>query len=252
MVDLSAVIITLNEEMDIADCIESVSWCKEILVVDSGSSDKTIQIAASLGARVIHHDFRGFGAQKQFGVDSAKYDWILSIDADERVSPELRACIQRLPLEDIDTAGYLVERIEFFQGRELKYGRARPRELIRLFHRGRGRFSAAVVHEEVCVDGPTETCDGKLLHNSYRSLSEYFTKFNHYTSLHAQERFEKGERTRPWRILISFPKALVNALIIQRGVLDGYKGILMGILHAFYTMIKLAKLYEMQKEQHRK
>ena len=245
---ISAVIVTLDEEHDIGECIESVSWYDEVLVVDSGSKDRTVEIAISMGARVIHRPFEGFARQKQFAVDSAEHDWILSIDADERATRELSSCIQNLDLNADVTAGYIVNRREFFQGRELKHGRSGPLGFIRFFNRRKGRFSQPAVHETVEIHGAPGKCHGDLIHNSYRTLTEHFSKFNLYTSLYAAESYERGDRTVPWRVIASFPKTLIDVLIVRLGVLDGYRGILLGVFHALYVMVRQAKLYEIQRE----
>ncbi len=192
-IKISCVIITYNEEENLAECLKSVSWCDEIIVVDSGSTDKTVEIAEKFGAKVFKKNFTGYGEQKQYAVSLASNDWIFSIDADEVVSNELKKNIlnrfsSKLNLPD----GFLMHRRLIFLGKEFKYGRESKELILRLFNKQSGSFNSAKVHETVELKGRVEKLDGILFHNSYKNLEQYFQKFNDYTSKAADELFKKG------------------------------------------------------------
>src|SRR3989442_9210630 len=167
---LSVVVVTLNEEERLRACLESAAWADELIVVDALSQDKTAQIAREFTDRVVVRPWPGFAAQKNFALDQATGDWILSLDADERVTPELRACVEDILRGDGPAAGYSVPRRNIFWGRWVRHGRLYPDRQMRLFRRGRGRFVDVEVHESVRVDGPVERLEAPLLHASYRDL----------------------------------------------------------------------------------
>ncbi len=243
---ISAVIIVKNEAENIQRVCRSLKWCDEIVVVDCGSDDGTVGLAEAAGARVVFRKFDGYGTQKAFAVSQARNRWILSVDADEEVSAELRDSILALPQED-RMSGYFVTRVDKFNGKILKHTLGSYRKILRLFDRERGNFNTLSVHESVEIEGRTGTLKGLLLHYSYRDIKSYFSKFNTYTSMQAQLNFERGKRTSPFQVLIRFPLAVLDAVIVKKGFLDGYEGILMGIFHALYSTVKYAKLLELQK-----
>ncbi len=190
-VKVSCVIITFNEEENLVECLKSVSWCDEITLVDSGSTDNTIKIAEKYGAKIYKRDFPGYGEQKQYAVSLASNDWILSIDADEIITKELQESIlKRFSSSDLPE-GFLIHRRLFFLEKEFKYGRESKELILRLFNRKFGNFNSAKVHETIELKGSVEKLSGLLLHNSYKSLDQYFEKFNHYTTKAAKELFEK-------------------------------------------------------------
>lgn len=244
---LSAVLITYNESKNIERALRSIAWCDEIIVVDSGSSDDTVEKAKALGAQVFTRTFDGFGAQKGYAVSLARNEMILSIDADEEVSEELRKSIESVT--DTNCAnGYLLQRIDRFNGKILKHALGGQGSILRLFDRRKGTFNLKTIHESVEIEGKAHRLNGMIYHDSYHSISAYFDKFNKYTSMMAAHKFEKGKKTSIPGVLLRFPLSLFDAIIIKRGFLDGYEGILMGIFHALYTMVKYAKLLELQKK----
>jgi len=243
---VSAVIITKNESTSIERVCNSLKWCDEIVVVDSHSTDDTVEKAEQCGARVLTRDFTGYGDQKAFAVSQAKNRWVFSIDADEEVTPQLRDAILALP-EESNIAGYHITRVDHFYDKILKYTLGSYTKILRLFNTERGTFNNDIVHESVQIEGQTGNLKGLLYHYSYSGLSNYFDKFNKYTSLQAQLKYDNGKRTSPIKVLFRFPLALFDAAIIKGGFLDGYEGLLMAHLHALYSMIKYAKLWELQR-----
>ena len=187
---LSAVVITRDAERLLDEVLAALAWCDETLVVDSGSTDDTVAIARRHGARVIVHPFEGFGAQKQFAVDQAAHDWVLAIDADEIVSPELaqeiEATLQGVAAGTVHDVAFELPRSLVFLGRLMRYGGEYRTPQLRLFHRGHGRYTPALVHERVIVDGAVGRLRGDMLHDSYAGLHDYFEKFNRYTTAAAQ------------------------------------------------------------------
>src|ERR1700741_3155084 len=192
---LSACIITLNEADRIEACVRSLDFCDEIGVVDAPSSDGTRELAARLGARVIERDWPGFRSQKQFAVDSARHDWVLCLDADERVSPQLRAEILALRRAGLaSAAGWSIPRITDYFGRFLRHGNAYPDRLVRLFDRRRGGWTGDEIHENTRITGRVGRPHGHLEHYSYRSLTDHQNRMQRYAELMARELYARGKR----------------------------------------------------------
>jgi glycosyltransferase involved in cell wall biosynthesis len=188
---LSVAIITLNAASQLEDCLKSARFADDIVVVDSGSTDGTQALAERLGARVIAQDWLGFGPQKQFAVTAARHDWVLCLDADERVSPELQSSIKN-ELKSPSTAAFRFARCNRFLGRYLKHGEGYPDWSLRLFDRRQARWSADAVHEKVETLSAVGELSGDLLHESAESLSSYLTKQNRYTTLAAEPRWRRA------------------------------------------------------------
>jgi glycosyltransferase involved in cell wall biosynthesis len=244
---ISAVIIARNEEHNIERCLRSLAFCDEIIVVDSGSVDRTADIARDNKATVLHHDFVGYGPAKQRGVEAASGDWILSIDADEAVSPilaeEIRATIG---LPD-PCHGYLVPRCTNFLGRWIRHSNWYPDYVLRLFQRSRGRFDGAVVHEKVMVEGPVGRLRADLLHYSYPTMEEYLRKFDIYTTMGAEEALKAGKRAGWFSLTVRPLAAFLRHYIIQQGFRDGQEGFLISVLSSGAVMVKYAKLRQLCK-----
>lgn len=248
MYAVSAVIITKNESANIERVCKSLQWCDEILVVDSGSSDDTVAKAEALGARVLVREFDGYGTQKAYAVSEAKNRWILSVDADEEVLPDLKESILALPEED-RMSGYYITRIDKFNGKLLKHTLGSHRKILRFFDSERGNFNIKTIHGTVEIEGRTGILNGFLCHYSYESLSAYFEKFNRYTTMQAELYYEQGKRATPFKTMVRFPLGAFDALIFKGGILDGFEGFVMGTFHALYSMVKYAKLLEIQKRK---
>jgi glycosyltransferase involved in cell wall biosynthesis len=243
---VSAVIITLNEAANIERCLASVRWCDEIIVVDSGSSDATAEIAGHRGCRVSIRPFTGYGEQKQFAVGQASHDWVLSIDADEVITPALRdELCALLEKGSEDVAGVEIPRTLVFLGREFRHGAEHASPLLRMFRRSRGGFTAAAVHESIEVNGPVTCCRAEMLHYSYVSIEQYLQKFNAYTSAAARMLHAEGRRASAAAIALAFPFGFFRQYILRGNFLNGYPGFLWAFLSAVYPVVKYAKLREL-------
>lgn len=241
---ISVVVITRNEADNITDCLEGVRWADEIIVVDSGSTDRTRELARQQDARVIDIDWAGFGAAKQRGVDEARGPWVLSIDADERVTPALAEEIQRAVCDE-QYAGYEMPRLTSFVGVWVRHSGWYPDFVLRLFCKDCGRFSQALVHEGVTVDGAVGRLTHDLLHYSYRSLTDYLQRLNRYTTLAAQELHDRGVRAALWQPLLKPPAIFLKRYLLKAGFLDGWTGLQIAFLSAVYVFVKYAKLRDL-------
>jgi glycosyltransferase involved in cell wall biosynthesis len=247
-VALSACIITYNEADRIAACLRSVSFCDEILVVDSHSTDSTRDLAAVLGAKVIERDWPGYRSQKQFAVDSARHDWVLCLDADERLSGELRREIE--VLRDGGFAGYAgwsVPRITDYFGRFLRHGNAYPDRLIRLFDRRRGGWVGYEIHENTRVEGRVGKLRGHLEHYSYRSLADHHNRMQRYADLMAQALYGKGKRCGIGKVLVNPQWRFFRGYLLRLGFLDGWRGLVFALVEANYVRRKYLQLYMRSK-----
>lgn len=243
---LSVTIITRDAAHQIAACLASVAFADEIVVVDSGSSDGTPEIAAKHGARVVHQDWLGYGRQKQFAVEQASHDWVLCIDADERVSPQLQMAIEAV-LQAPAVAGYVMPRCNFFLGRWLRHGEGYPDWSLRLFDRRRGRWSDDPVHEKVVCDGEVGRLSGDLLHESCDTLAVYLEKQNRYTSLQAEMLHRRGKRAHLGQLLLSPLLRFVKFYLLRLGFLDGSAGLVHILIGCNNSFVKYAKLIELNK-----
>jgi glycosyltransferase involved in cell wall biosynthesis len=245
---LSVTIITRDAAHQLAACLASVAFADEILVVDSGSSDGTPDLAAKQGARVLHQDWLGYGRQKQFAVEQARHDWVLCIDADERVSPELRASMEAA-LQAPSAAGYAMPRCNLFLGRWLRHGEGYPDWSLRLFDRRRGRWSEDPVHEKVVCEGAVGKLSGDLLHESCDSLAVYLDKQNRYTTLQAEALHRAGRRAHAGQLLLSPLLRFVKFYLLRLGFLDGVPGLAHIAIGCNNSFVKYAKLIELNKKE---
>src|SRR3981081_2538281 len=222
---LSACIITFNEADRIEACLRSVSFCDEIIVVDAHSPGGPRALAASLGARVIERDWPGYRSQKQFAVDAARHDWVLCVDADERVSAALRAEILALRAQGFAAAaGFSVPRITDYFGRFLRQGNPYPDRLVRLFDRRRGGWSGYEIHENTQVQGRPGRLHGHLEHYSYRSLADHQNRMQRYAELMAQAMYERGRRCGLTPVVVNPQWRFVRGYLLRLGFLDGRGG----------------------------
>jgi len=238
---LSVILITHNEAANIRDCLHSVSWADEIIIVDSGSTDKTTEIAKGMGAHVYTCDWPGFGPQKNRALAYASKDWIFSIDADERVTPELRAEIQKA-MDEGKSDGYFCPRLSQFCGSFIHHSGWYPDYVMRLFKRGKGRFSDRLVHESVLLEGRSEKLVTPLLHYSYLTTDDVKRKIEHYSNAAAQQMFKTGKRAGWIRALSSACWAFIRTYIVRLGVLDGSAGFQISLMNMRTTFLKYRKL----------
>ncbi|MFZ1684536.1 MAG: glycosyltransferase family 2 protein [Candidatus Zixiibacteriota bacterium] len=251
MKQLTVIVITKNEIANIKRCLTSVSWADEIIVVDSHSSDGTPDVATSMGARVISRDWDGYGPTKQAALDLASGEWVLSIDADEEVSAELRAQIQGKIANPDDCAGYSMPRLTSFLGRWIYHCGWYPDPVLRLFRREKGRFDSVQVHEKVIVDGKVGKLTGNVLHYSYPDLDSYFLKFNRYTTMGAEQLASSRIRAGLGDLTIRPVIAFIKHYISKRGFLDGAEGFLVSVFSSMAVMVKYAKLRHLNKSRDR-
>jgi len=247
---LSLCVITRDAAALIADCLASAPFVGDIVVVDSGSRDDTVEIARRRGARVIERPWMGFGAQKQFAVDAAMHDWVLCLDADERLTPELAASIAR-EVSAPRAAAYALARRNRFLGRWLAHGEGYPDWNVRLFDRRRARWSEDPVHERVVAQGPLARCEGDLLHASAESLADYLDKQNRYTTLQAQAMHARGERAGVGRLVLSPLARFLRFYVIRLGFLDGVAGLVHIAIGCQNSFLKYAKLRALEAESRR-
>jgi glycosyltransferase involved in cell wall biosynthesis len=238
MPQISATIITLNEEARIAKAIASLACCDEVIVVDSGSTDRTCEIAAQRGARVLNRAWEGYSKQKNFAADQARYDWVLSIDADEQLSSELAAEIAAWKKTEPGTAAMSMPRRAFYLGKWIGHSGWYPDRKIRLYDRRRARWSGDFVHEAMEVDGQTGRLDSDLLHFPYRGLEDHVERADRYTRLAAEAAQKSGRRSNPLKLILAPPLVFLKSLILQRGFLDGWRGLVIAYMGARYVFLR--------------
>ncbi|HSP61734.1 MAG TPA: glycosyltransferase family 2 protein [Pyrinomonadaceae bacterium] len=250
---ITAAIITFNEADNIQAACESVVWADEVLVVDSESTDDTCEIAARCGARVIRNAWPGFSAQKQFATDAAAHDWIFSLDADERVSPELQASIGALRSANDESLadGYRVARRAFYMGRWIRGGGWYPDRQLRLFKRTRGHWRDRLIHESVTMDegARVETLSGDLLHYTIRDSAQHQHMIEtRYAPLGAQQMLRDGRRTSNLQISLAGPAAFVRSFVLKGGWRDGRAGLTIARFAARHASLKHTILYQLQNQ----
>ena len=246
---LSACIITLDEADRIEACLDSLAFCDEVVVVDSGSSDGTRERAAAMGARVLEHPFSGYRAQKDFAVQSARHDWVLCLDADERVTPALRAAIEHARARAFGgAAGYRFARETGYFGAPLRHGNAYPDRVLRLFDRRRGGWRAGrEIHEHAVVDGAVATLAGDLQHDAYRSLGDQLARLERYARLMAEHMHAQGRRARLANIVLNPWWRFVRGYVLRAGFRDGWRGLVYAYVEANYVRQKFIKLWLLER-----
>ncbi len=244
---ITATIITLNEERNIARAIESLRCCDEILILDSGSIDRTVELAENLGVRVFEAGWRGYSGQKNWAAEQASHDWILSLDADEALSEALEAEIWTLKKADPGPQfyGYTMPRLANYLGKWILHSGWYPDRKIRLYDRRKGRWVGDFVHESVRVDGRVGELKSNILHFTCESLSEHVKTMERYTTLAAQEIAARKISVPMWRVMADPPWTFLKSFVFQRGFLDGREGLTIAYMAAFYTFLKYAKARNM-------
>ena len=243
---LSVVLIAQNAAHQLDACLSSASFADELVLVDSGSTDATRQVAQKHGARVVAKDWLGFGRQKQFAVEQARHDWVLCLDADERVSPELRASIERALAAPVAPV-YRMARCNRFLGRWLRHGEGYPDWSPRLFERHNARWSDDPVHEKVLYAVTPGTLEGDLLHESAEDLGRYLDKQNRYTTLAAEQLFERGRNAGAFALLASPAVRFLKFYVLRLGFLDGLAGLVHIGIGCMNSYLKYAKLIELRR-----
>lgn len=249
---LSVAIITLNEEANLPRTLASIAWADQIVVVDAGSTDQTVDVAWSAGAQVFPELWKGFAAQKNSAISHCTGDWILSLDADEEVSSALSAEIQTLLADDPACDAYSLPRHNFFLGRPLRHGGFYPDRKLRLFRRGAARFPERAVHETLACSGKVGQVQNHLLHHAYPTLTSYIDHMNRYSTLGAEILVQRGRRSRgfaafAWNVVAAPRLNFLYNYVLRLGFLDGREGLLMHLYHANYTSWKYAKAWHAAK-----
>ncbi|MDI6892748.1 MAG: glycosyltransferase family 2 protein [Actinomycetota bacterium] len=245
---LSAVVITKDEKENIGDCLSTLDWVDEIVIVDSHSSDGTVEICRKFTDKVFSPaDGGGYPQAKNYGIERASGEWILSLDADERVTPELKEEIEDKLMSEVAFDGYYIPRKNFLGDRWVRYGDQYPDYQLRLFRKDRGRFESRRVHERVQMNGKVGYLDNPLLHYTYKDLSDFLRRIDRYTTLEAQEMVSEGTRFRLYRLLLSPIKQFFRVYFFKRGYKEGSLGLILGAFAAYYAFLKHVKLWEITR-----
>ena len=246
MPKLSAFLITKNEQADIEDCLKSLKGlADEIVVVDDQSTDQTVSLCRAQGAKIFSRTLDGFAAQKQYALDQTTGEWAFSIDADERVTPELAKEMRGVLEQPASASGYYIRRNFYFLGRRLRYGGLGNDWVLRLFRRDQGHFKPVKVHESIEVAGATSRLQASLEHYSYSSISEYADKSNRYTTLAAQDLWARGRRCSPLDFLRPGWE-LFNRVVLKSAWMDGRAGIMYAAFSSHTAWVRSMKLWEIQ------
>ena len=244
---ITATLITLNEEENLSRALSSLGCCDEIVVVDSGSNDRTVEIARAHGAQVVERPFSGYADQKNFAAEVANHDWILSLDADEALSDELAAEVRELKRTGPRADAYQAPRLAQYMGKWIRYSGWYPDPKVRLYHRKKARWAGEYVHEAVEVNGRAGTLKGDLLHFTCRSFSQHLATIDRYTTLAAKEMIVRGQRVHLGNLVVSPLWTFFRTYIIKRGFLDGMEGWIIAQMAAFYVFSKFLKARMMRR-----
>ncbi|WP_299014233.1 glycosyltransferase family 2 protein [uncultured Polaribacter sp.] len=247
MTKISVIIPTLNEELHIADAIQSVHFADEIIVIDSYSTDKTLEIAAELNVKIIKRKFDDFSSQKNYAISQANYSWIYILDADERVTPAVELEIKNAVKNPQDFVGFYVRRAFYFAGKRVKYSGFQRDKVIRLFLKEHCNYNG-VVHETIKASGKLGFFKNKIDHFSYRSYDHYIAKMNHYAALQAQHLHEKGKKVNLFHILVKPAARFFIHYIIRLGFLDGFVGFLVAKIQAYAVLTRYVKLWLLNRK----
>lgn len=253
---ISAFVICMNEEDQIADCLGTLAFCDEIVVIDSFSTDRTVEIAKSMGASVIQRSWPGYREQKSYGLTVCSHSWVINIDADERVSPELEKNVlevlqrdhqeksKNLPSTVAD--GYYVNRVVFYLGRWWRQGGWYPEYRLRFFRRELTTWGGVEPHEKPIVQGRTEIMDGELQHFTYRNLDEQLARLHSLSTIAAREEYKSGERANVFSIVVNPALRFLKFFLFKKGYREGKAGLVVALAEGYYTFMKYAKIWELE------
>lgn len=248
---VSVCVVAMDEADNIAECLASADFAAERIVVDSHSADATREVAAKAGARVIERDWPGHVEQKNFAIQAASNDWVLCLDADERVSPELRASIlaalDRVGGPDGGPDGFEMARRTWYLGRWIRRGGWYPDRKVRLFRRSKGRWGGVNPHDHVHVEGRVERLEGDLLHYSYRSISDHLATIDSFTTIAAREKHAAGRRAGVADLTLRPLGKFLRMYVAKLGFLEGRAGFVVAVTGAFYVFLKYAKLWDLAR-----
>jgi glycosyltransferase involved in cell wall biosynthesis len=248
---LTVTVITQDEEANIGACLDSVAWADEIIVVDSGSTDRTVAIARGHSARVDVRSWTGFGAQRNHAASIASNDWILALDADERVSPGLAAEIRAILATEPGRRGYRMPRVTWYLGRWIRGTDWYPNYRLRLYDRRVGRWNDRRVHETLTLNGDSGVLRHELQHFAYRNISDHLSTIDRYTTLAAEQWIAEGRRSSLTTLIVHPPLAFLRNYILKAGFTQGAAGLLVSVLNSYYVFLKMAKLWELTRRTQR-
>ena len=246
MEKLSVTIICLNEEDNIRDALESVKWAHEIIVVDSGSTDRTIEICKEYTDKVLHNPWPGMNGQKAFAKEQASCDWLLNIDADERVSPELQLKIKSILEKGSPVDGYFIPRRVWYLGRWIDHSGWYPDYTLRFFKKEKGRWAGTDPHDKVVVDGATSRLSEDIHHYTYKNVTDHINTMNRFTTVAAGEYEKKGKGTGFFNLVLRPPFTFFKKYILKQGFRDGLPGFVIAFSSAYYVFLKYVKLWELK------
>ncbi|MEW6457409.1 MAG: glycosyltransferase family 2 protein [Acidobacteriota bacterium] len=250
---ISVCIITHNEENRLPETLKSIEKiADEIIVVDSFSKDKTIEIAKSSGARIFLKEWADYSNQKNFAISKASFPWILSIDADERISEELRNEILTLKKTEPEEDGFFIKRKNYYLGKWIKHSGWYPDRKLRLFRKEKANWEGEYVHESLILRGKAGKLKNNILHYSYRNISDHVKRINSYSSLSAQKMFEERKKSNIILALFSIPLTFIRFYLLRGGIFDGIQGLIISILSSVYIFLKYVKLWEMNRTKNDK
>ncbi|MTI59136.1 MAG: glycosyltransferase family 2 protein [Firmicutes bacterium] len=243
MTTIAALIITYNEEENIEDCLESIKWVDEIVVIDSYSEDNTVEICRKYTEKVFPRKFDDFASQRNCGLEKIESDWVLVVDADERVTGELKDEIKNVLFSNDTVQAYKIPRKNYFLGKWIKHCGWYPDYTLRVFMNKKNQFEG-MVHEKVTVNGEVQKMKNNLIHYTYYNISQFIQKTDKYTTLDAIDMYRKGRKFKLGSILINPIWRFIRMFIIKRGYKDGIRGFILSMLYLFYAFLKYIKLFE--------
>jgi glycosyltransferase involved in cell wall biosynthesis len=248
---LTGIVAAGDEERNLEACLGSfAALCDELIVVDSLSRDRTVEIARRFTDRIVQRPWTSYRDFLEFALPLARHRWLLVVDCDERVTPRLaREIRERVAADGAGFAGFRIRRVNHFLGRRIRFGGWRGDYVYRFFRRGRGRPRPREVHPGIVIDGPIEALDGALLHFPYPTLDDYFAKFNRYTSAAARDRFAAGQRAGRIDRFLAPPFRFLRDYVLRLGFLDGYPGFVLALLSGFYVFVRYTKLWQLQNAE---
>ncbi|WP_343330283.1 glycosyltransferase family 2 protein [Polaribacter staleyi] len=248
MTKITAIIPTLNEEIHIEEAIKSVGFADEIIVIDSYSKDKTIEIAEKLHVKIIKRKFDDFSSQKNFAISQAKHSWIYILDADERVTENLEKEILKNVKNPKDFVGFSFSRDFYFMNKQIKFGGYSNNKVIRLFNKNYCKYNGSLVHEKIIADGKIGVIEEPIKHYSYKSFSHHLTKVQNYKELQAKELFAKGKKSSLFKIIVKPKTRFLTHYVFKLGFLDGFRGFVIAAIQAYGIFIKFVSLRLLQKK----
>lgn len=244
---LTVIVPTFNEEEDLRECLQSVTWADDLFVVDSFSTDRTLEIAREFTDHVVQHEYVNSATQKNWAIPQASTDWVMVLDADERVTPELRERIRGILADGTERDGFSIRRMTYFFGKLIRHCGWHKDYLVRLWRRGKGRYEDREVHADVVVDGSVGTIHECLLHNTYRSFDDLLEKFGRYTSWSANDLHKRGKKPTCVNLTLRPLWRFVRMYLLRHGFLDGKHGLMLCTVAAYSVFFKYARLWDMRR-----